>query len=140
MAESIAWRGLRYLYAAYYLYFGIRLTLALIGVLSLPRPKISTASAAFQDALARTGFVLPALAFTYISSACAMLFHRTAPLGVVILAPVIVAISLTDIILDTAWFWGTLHAAILAALAWHFRSAYRPLWNYPVVTTDVRAT
>ncbi len=134
MATSIAWRVIRYLYAAYYLYFGVVLALSLLGAVHLPHPKISPASAAFQTALAKTGFVFPALAVTYIASACALAIDRTAPLGVVILAPVMVIIFFTDTLLDTAWVWGTLHAVVLAALAWHYRAAYRPLWNYRAAT------
>lgn len=131
MTDPIPWRILRYLYAAYYLFIGAFVALSLAGVLPAPHPRISDASAAFQGALAKTGFMFPLLAFTYVASACALFFHRTAPLGLVLLAPVAVVIFFTDVLLDTAWLWGTLNAAILAALAWHFRPAFRPLWTCP---------
>jgi hypothetical protein len=51
----------------------------------------------------------------------------------VLLAPVTVIIFLTDTLLDTAWITGTTNAAILVLPAWHFRSAYRPLWSNSVV-------
>lgn len=88
--------------------------------------------------LAKAPFIFPRLAFTYIASACALCCHRTAPLGVVLLAPVAVVILFTDTLLDTAWLFGTLNAVVLLALAWHFRSAYRPLWSYPVQADVVR--
>lgn len=131
MTDPVAWRVLRYLYAAYYLFIGLYLALSLAGVVPAPRPEISDASAAFQHALGQTGFMFPLLAFTYVASACTLGFYRTAPLGLVLLAPVAVIIFFTDTLLDSAWLWGTLNAVILAALAWHFRSAYRPLWTYP---------
>lgn len=131
MDDSIPWRILRYLYAAYYLFIGVYLALSLAGVIAPPHPKVSEASAAFQAALGKTGFMFPLLAFTYIASACALFFHRTAPLGLVLLAPVAVIIFFTDTLLDTAWVFGTLNAAVLVALAWHFRSAYGPLFAYP---------
>lgn len=131
MGDSIPWCVLRYLYAAYYLFIGVYLALSLVGIVALPLPKVSEASAAFQGALAKTGFMFPLLAFTYIASACALCFHRTAPLGLVLLAPVAVIIFFTDTLLDTAWLFGTLNVVILLALAWHFRSAYRPLFAYP---------
>ena len=132
MAPSIFWRILRYVFAAYYLYVGVYLALSLTGVLPPLHLKLSSASASFQHALAETGFVRSVLAATYVVSAGALCFDRTAPLGVVLLAPSMVIIFLTDTLLDTAWVWGTLHSAILAALAWHYRSAYRPMWNYGV--------
>ncbi len=130
MADSIPWRVLRYLYAAYYIFVGVYLALSLLGVLPPLNPKVGSASAAFQNALGKTGFIFPLLAVTYIASGSALSFYRTAPLGLVLLAPVAVIIFFTDALLDTAWFWGMLNAAILAALAWHFRSAYRSLWTY----------
>ena len=139
MNDPIVWRVIRYLFAAYYLYVGIYVALWLVGVVPPMHLKMSAASAAFQGALAKTGFVLPALAGTYTASAITLCFYRTAPLGVVILAPVMVIIFLTDTLLDTAWLWGTFHAAVLAALAWHFRAAWRPLWNYPFALKDHRA-
>ena len=93
--------------------------------------KISAQSAAFRDALPRTGFVEPALVVTYLASGVSLLFLRTAPLGVVLLAPVMVIIFFTDALLDSAWVCGTLHAGVLLALARHFRDASRPLWTYP---------
>jgi hypothetical protein len=80
--------------------------------------------------LEKTGFVIPLLIFTWAASGLAFMFYRTAPLGVVLLAPVMVNVFLADTLLDTKWLWATAHAAPLLALAWHFRSAYRALWNY----------
>lgn len=140
MGNSIPWRVLRYLYAAYYLFVGIYLALSLAGIIAPLHPKVSDASAAFQNALGKTGFMFPLLAFTYIASACALCFHRTAPVGLVLLAPVVVIIFLTDTLLDTAWFFGTLNVVVLVALAWHFRFAYRPLFSYSdEVQTEHRA-
>jgi hypothetical protein len=130
VSDSIPWRILRYLFAAYYLLVGIYLALSLAGVIAAPHPKVSAASAAFQGALGKTGFMFPLLAFTYVAAACALFSVRTAPLGLVLLAPVAVIIFFTDTLLDTAWLFGTLNSAVLAALAWHFRAAYRPLFSY----------
>ena len=79
MSDSIPWRVLRYLYAAYYLLVGVYLALSLAGVIPSPHPKVSGASAAFQGALGKTGFMFPLLAFTYITAACALFLHRTSP-------------------------------------------------------------
>ena len=80
---------------------------------------------------------MPALAITYVASGGALLVLRTAPFGVVLLAPVIVMIFLTELLVDAAWAWGALHAAVLVALAWNLRAACRPLWNH-AVAADAR--
>jgi hypothetical protein len=130
VSDSIPWRIVRYLFAAYYWLVGVYLALSLAGIVPTPHPKVSEASAAFQAALGKTGFMFPLLAFTYLAAACALCFQRTAPLGLLLLAPVAVVIFFTDTLLDSAWLFGTLNALALAALAWHFRAAYRPLFSY----------
>jgi hypothetical protein len=133
MKDPIAWRLIRWLYGAYFVCLGAASALEIIGVLPEPHWEqyMSEASAAFLAALEATGFVMPLIIFTWVASGLALMSYRTAPLGVVLLAPVIVNIFLTDTLLDSEWLWATAHAAPLVALAWHFRSAYRGLWNYP---------
>jgi len=136
MKDPIAWRLLRCLYAAFYLLTGLQMALVLAGVLPPPDFQLSPESGAFQGALAKTGFVLPILAATFISSGVSLLFYRTAPLGIVLLAPAMVVIFFTDTLLDKAWIWGSLHAAILLVLAWHFRSAFGVLWSYGIKSRE----
>jgi len=129
--DLIGWRLLRWVYGGYFFVLGATSVLQLAGV--LPdfdwHSVMSPASSAFFGALENTGFVVPLLIFVWTAAGLAMLFRRTAPLGVVLLAPVIVNIVLADTLLDDLWWWAALHAAPLVALAWHFRAAYRPLWN-----------
>ncbi|UHQ19874.1 hypothetical protein LVB87_01525 [Lysobacter sp. KIS68-7] len=134
MKDPVAWRLIRWLYAAFYIVTGMQMALVLLGLLPPPQLKLSPEDSAFQAALAQTGFIVPALAATYVVAGIAMLFHRTAPLGIVLLAPVMLIIFLTNTLLDTAWIWGTLHMAVLLALAWHFRRAFRPLWTFGTAT------
>lgn len=132
MKDPIVWRLIRWLYGAYFVYLGVSSVLELIGV--LPEPHwdryMSAASGAFLTALEKTGFVIPLLIFTWVASGLALMFYRTAPLGVVLLAPVMVNVFLADTLLDTEWLWATAHATPLLALAWHLRPAYHALWNY----------
>lgn len=130
MASSMVWRLLRYVFAAFYLLVGSYVLLSLAGFVPAPQPKVSSESAAFQAALWQTGFMLPLLGFTYVAGACALFVERAAPLGIVLLAPAVVVIFFTDTMLDTAWISGTVNAAILAALAWRYRAAFKPLWNF----------
>ncbi len=136
MKDPIGWRLIRWLYAAFYLVSGVRIALAALGLAPPPDIQSSPESSAFQLALAKTGFVMPLLSVTCIAAGACLLFYRTAPLGIVLLAPAIVVIFLTNILLTSSLLgpgliWGGLHAGILAALAWHFRAAFSPLWNFP---------
>lgn len=81
-----------------------------MGIVPPPHLKLGNASASFQHALAETGFVDPALAITYVTSTSALCFDRTAPLGVVLLAPIRVIIFLTDTLLD--------HSVGVGYIAW----------------------
>lgn len=132
MKDPLGWRLVRWVYGAYFVCLGVASLLQLIGVLPEPHwdREMSPASAAFLEALEATGFVIPLLAFTWVASGLAFMFYRTAPLGVALLAPGIVNIFLADTLLDTLWLWAAAHTIPLIALAWHFRSAFRPLWNY----------
>jgi hypothetical protein len=132
LKDPIVWRLIRWLYGAYFIYLGGLSVLEVFGVLPETHwdKYMSAASIAFLGAMEDTGFLVPLLVLTWLASGLALMFYRTAPLGVVLLAPVMVNMVLADTVLDTLWVWATAHAAPLLALAWHFRSAYRSLWNY----------
>ena len=102
----------------------------ILGIFPKPEFEIAAASKNFQQALFETGFVIPLLALNYIVSGAALMFRRTAPLGVAIIAPIILVIFFTNTVLDSAWMWGTAHAAIWLALAWKYRSAFIPMWSF----------
>lgn len=59
-----------------------------------------------------------------------MIFNRTAPLGIVLLAPFVVVILFTHLMLNGSSLFGILLASLLGVFAWQFREAYRPMWNY----------
>ena len=80
--DPIVLRVLRWVFGAFYLFSGIHMALVLLGALPMPPFKLSPASAEFQMALAKTGFVIPILAAVYIVSGASLLFYRTAPLGI----------------------------------------------------------
>ncbi len=130
MKDPFAWRLLRWLYGAYFIFEGIWSGLQIVGVMPEANWSMSTASAAFMTAMDNTGYFFPLLALTFLISGLALFFYRTAPLGVALLVPVMVNIVLVDTFLDTLWFWAAAHAVPLIALGWHFRAAFRPLWSY----------
>ena len=129
---KIALKLVRYLFAAFYVLIGIQTALALLGVIPAPEFEMSPRNAAFQAALGETGFIVPLMALCFTAGGVLMFFDRTTPLGIVLVAPFVVAIFFTHLMLDGSATWGTAHLGLLALFAWQFRSAYRPLWNYPV--------
>ncbi len=72
----------------------------------------------------------PLLALTCLFGGAALLMPRTAPLGIVVLAPVVVIIFFFHVVLSGNWIWGTLNLIALAGLAWGYRKAFSSLWNY----------
>ena len=132
MKDPIGWRLLRWLYGGYFILLGVATELQMLGFFPDPNwdKGMSAQSAAFLDAMLKTGYLLPLIALVWIASGVAFLFQRTAPLGVALLTPVMVNIVLADTLLDTVYLWAAAHAAPLALLAWRYRSGFRGLWNY----------
>ena len=69
--------------------FGINIYAALATYLKAlpPLTPPTTAGRVFLEALTATSFFTPVLAVTFLSVGSALLFQRTAPLGIVLLAP-----------------------------------------------------
>lgn len=122
--------AIRWVYSLFYIAMGVQALLVLAGLSSKPDFRISLQNAAFQNALEATGFIVPILAMTYLLAGGLMIFKRTAPLGIVLLAPFVLVILLTHLMLNGNPVWGIMHAGLLLLFAWQFRSAYSPLWNY----------
>ncbi len=102
---------------------------ALFGVGSPPGQPTASATA-FTEALGQSGFIDPLLAVTYVVGGAALLRDRTAPLGIVLLAPAVSVIFCFHLALSGQWIWGLLNMLWLLALAYAYRSAFRPLWNH----------
>jgi hypothetical protein len=126
--QRLGWTVFRSLYALYFLFVGVTIVRMLMvhgpGVVQ-PNP----ASAAFMGALRDSGFMLPAMAATYLLGGLALIVPRTAPLGVVLLAPVVGIILLFHLNLTGRVLWGGGWALGLALLAWHYRGSYVGLWS-----------
>jgi uncharacterized membrane protein YphA (DoxX/SURF4 family) len=95
----------------------------------LPQPPMPDAAQSYFGALAATGYMLPMLFATQVVGG-ALLLVGMVPLGLVILAPVIVNIVGFHIFLAPA---GLPLAVVVAALAlfltWPFREVYAPLFR-----------
>jgi hypothetical protein len=124
--------GVRWVYSLFYIMIGVQTLAILAGLAEKPDFGLSPENAAFQDALTATGFVIPIMGITFSIAGSLMLFRRTAPLGIVLLAPFVVVILFTHLMLNGSPVWGITHAALLAVFAWQFRAAYAPLWGSEV--------
>ena len=120
----------RWLYSAFFLLIGAQALLASAGILSASEFPGSPETKEFTNAIFATGFIGPIMSVTYVASGILMLFNRTAPLGIVLLAPFIVVILFTHLMLNGSPVFGILLAALLGIFAWQFRDAYQPMWNY----------
>lgn len=130
MSGETAFSLARGVFGLFYFGTGIMIVLGQFGLGEAPRQP-NAAAQAFTDALTASRFMDPLIALSYLVGGGALLIRRTAPLGIVILAPPVIAILMFHLVLSGQWIWGPLNAAWLAVLAWHFRAAYVPLWNVP---------
>jgi hypothetical protein len=92
--------------------------------------EVAAGAIAFQKALTESHFMDPLLALTCFFGGAALLTRRTAPLGIAMLAPVVVVIFFFHLVLSGNWIWGTLNLVWFAGLAWCFRGAFTTLWTY----------
>ena len=92
-------------------------------------------SAAFFAALHASGFMLPLLGLSFFIGGLLLLLDRTAPLGLIFLAPPIVVIPLYNTLLERQPFTsGPFVVAIEVFLAWYYWKRFKPLWSgEPVV-------
>jgi hypothetical protein len=124
------WRLLRWLYAAWFMYVGYIVLNKLLrgGVIHVHEP--NAAAQAFSDALDASRFMDPTLAVCYLGGGTALLFHRTAPLGLAILGPSVAIILLFHIFLTGMIFWGVGWAAAWLLMTWRYRKAFMSLISY----------
>ncbi len=116
----------RWVFASFYLFAGLMRIVHSGTAAPFANPKAEALNSALRDAQ----FIDPILAVTLVAGGVLMLFHRTAPLSIVIFAPLILVFSLFHIMLNgTAWF-GLLTLAYFLLLAWAYRSAFVALWSH----------
>jgi hypothetical protein len=119
----------RWIFGLFYAAVGFWIASSFVGIGS-PPPQPTPAAAAFTSALTNSGIIDPLLALSYVIGGGALLFRRTTPFGIVLLAPSVVVIFFFHLVLSGQWVWGSLNIIWLAVLAWCFRSAFTVLWNY----------
>ena len=117
--------AVRLIFASWY--FGV----GLIGLITNDAvTDAAKASTPLEKAMAESLFMNPLLCLACLVGGGAILFRRTAPLGIVILAPLVIIIFFFHVVITKSYLWGSLNLILLAANAWQFRRGFDQLWNY----------
>ncbi len=121
---------LRWLFGIFYAYIGGSWFVHLIIAKPWVTPLGPVRANALTSTLTSSGIVYPLIAATCLSGGLLLLFRRTSPLGIVILAPLVFGIFVFHLFLTGAWVWGSMNLGLLVVLMWLHRNAFRPLWSY----------
>ena len=122
----------RCIFGLFYALTGLAIAAHVVFGIGSPPRQPTAAAAALADALSQSGIIDPLLAMTYILGGLALLRDRTAPLGIVLLAPAVSVIFCFHLALSGQWIWGPLNLLWLGALAYAYRASFTPLWNHGV--------
>jgi len=108
-------------------YFGV----GVVGFITNDAVKdAAKASTSLERAMAESLFMNPLLCLACLVGGGAMLFRRTTPLGIAILAPLVIIIFCFHMVITKSYLWGSLNLILLAANVWQFRRGFDQLWNY----------
>ncbi|WCT75343.1 hypothetical protein PQ455_09035 [Sphingomonas naphthae] len=123
---ALGWTVARILFGLFFIYAPI---LILIEFGGQHPPETVPAAARFTIALNDTGFMNPSLIAVLLIGGVAMLFDRSAPIGLILLGPPIFVIALFHWFLTHQYVWGSIWPLWAAALAWHYRPVFARLWE-----------
>ena len=105
----------------------------------LPMPPMEGAPAAFMGALFATGYMFPLIKVTEIVGGLMLLSGRFVPLGLLLLAPVLVNIAAFHVFLTPGEVgMSAVLVAIEAFLAWSYRDSFRGVLD-PTATPGGRS-
>lgn len=83
----------------------------------------------FTQALNASGFMNPALIVTFLIGGAAMLFNRSAPIGLILLGAPIFVIAGFHWFLTHSYVWGSIWPIWYVILVWHYRQVFSRLWE-----------
>jgi uncharacterized membrane protein YphA (DoxX/SURF4 family) len=95
-----------------------------------PEAKLPEAALAFAGALAKSGYMMPLVKGTELVGGALLLANRFVPLGLTLLAPVIVNLALFNFVLAPSGMGCGMSGVIIALelwLAWAYRGTFRPM-------------
>ena len=96
----------------------------------MPMPPMAGPAGAFAGALFATGYMFPLIKVTEILAGLMLLSGRFVPLGLVLLAPIIVNIAAFHVFLTPGEVgMSAVLVAIEAFLGWSYRDSFRGLLN-----------
>lgn len=96
----------------------------------LPMPPMTGPAAAFMGALFATGYMFPLIKVTEILAGVLLISGRFVPLGLLLLAPILVNIAAFHIFLTPGEVgMSAVLVAIEAFLAWSYRDSFRGVLN-----------
>lgn len=122
--QRIAWAVARILFGLFFIYAPIMIIIKFGGQ---HPPETVAAAARFTQALNETGFMNPALIAALLIGGAAMLFDRTAPVGLILLGPPIFVIACFHAFLTHNYVWGGIWPLWFAVLAWRYRAVFARL-------------
>ncbi|MBW8815873.1 MAG: hypothetical protein JF588_20840 [Caulobacterales bacterium] len=129
-ATNFAWTALRLVTGLYFLATGLLITTSLVFHVGRPPAQPTLRATVFDNALHASGFMDPLLALNFIVGGGALLLARTAPFGLVMLAPTVTVIVAFNMVLAGLVPWALFVAAVWLALAWRYRSGFASLFNW----------
>lgn len=124
--ERIFWTIARVLFGLFFLYAPVMILIVFHGE---HPPEGVPAAARFTQALNETGFMNPLLIAVLLAGGAAMLFDRSAPIGLLVLAAPIGVITAFHWCLTQDYVWGTVWPVWFGVLAWHYRRIFARLWQ-----------
>ena len=121
---KLAFDIFRIAYGAWFLFWGLA---PFIGVAP---PETSQPDAVALLEANRAAFPMKLASASFIAGGAALIWKRTAPLGVVILAPTVAWIFLFHVTMTADYPWAAFWLAGLVVLGLRMRKAYRPLYTW----------
>lgn len=109
-------------YGSFYLLVGLYGSYSLVSGEGNPFAVEPGPGAKFQAALDETGFIVPIMLVCFLAGGGALTIDRTAPLGIMLLAPFVVVIFFYHTMLGGSLIWAFFWAGGLILLAYQYRS------------------
>lgn len=128
-----AWTAARILFGLFFLYAPL---VVLVKFGGRNPPETVAAASDFALALDRTGFMNPLIIVTMLAGGGAMLFRRTAPVGLILLGPSIVVIAGFHWFLTGKLIWGSIWLVWFLLLVWEQRTIFARLLTPVALATE----
>jgi len=123
--STIGWTAARILFGLFFIYAPL---MVLIKFGGQNPPETIAAASDFTRSLDKTGFMNPLVIGTMLIGGIALMFRRTTPVGLILLAPSVFVIAGFHWFLTGNIVWGTFWLTWFLLLIWHYRKVFARLW------------